>query len=95
MSILDDFRAALHPIRSEIEERYPLTLGRITQAPLDGDDGWHVDFRIAADRHGPMSLLDLCGLEEWIRERTGFGVLIDTQSEADREVNAHPRAAAE
>ena len=95
MSILDDFRAALDPIRLTIEEQYPLTLGRITYTPFDGDHGWHVDFQIMADRHGPMSLLDLCGLEEWIREQTGFGVLIATQPAADRVAHSHPRAAAE
>jgi hypothetical protein len=94
MSVLDEFTAALKPMRSEIETRYPLTLRRITYRPLDGDDGWHIDFEIEADRHGKISLLDLCGLEEMIRERTGFGVVVDTRSREERAA-ATGRVAAE
>jgi hypothetical protein len=95
MSTLDQFRAALASMHIEIESRYPLKLGQVTHRPLDGDDGWHVEFRIDAERHGPMDLLDLADLEEWIRAQTGFGVLIDTRSPAERQSAVHRPAAAE
>jgi hypothetical protein len=74
----EEFGAAIEALRPEIERQYPLTLGAIVHAPLTGDHGWSVEYRIEADRHGPMSLFDLAGLEDWIRAKTGIGVLIDT-----------------
>ena len=94
MPTVDDFNLVFEPLRSGIEAQYPLRLGRVRYRPLEGDDGWRVDFQIEADLLGKMSLLDLCGLEEAIRERTGFAVVVDTRPAAER-TRAAPRVAAE
>lgn len=87
-------RIAIDALRAEIEDRHPLTLGAVNPERIEGDDGWRVDYVIAADRHGPMSLLELCELESWIGERTGLAVLIDTRPVAEGLKNV-VRAAAE
>jgi hypothetical protein len=79
MSELDQVQAAIDALRPEIEGRYPLTIGAVSHQPMSGDYGWRIDYIIQAHRHGPMSLLDLSGLEEWIKSKTGFAVLIDTR----------------
>lgn len=83
MSALERARIAIDAVRAEIEGRYPLTLGAMVPESIEGDHGWRVDYVIAADRHGPMSLFDLCDLEAWIGKRTGLAVLIDTRSVAE------------
>jgi hypothetical protein len=90
MTDLAPVRAALDAVRDELEERYPLTLGEIAPERIRGDYGYTVDYVVQADRHGPMSLLDVCALEAWIFERTGFHVLFDT-----RPAEEASRAAAE
>ncbi len=91
---LDRVRTAIDALRAEVEENYPLTIGAVSDRPIAGDYGWRVDYIIEAHRHGPMSLLDLSGLEEWIKDKTGFAVLIDTRPLAEGG-EAAERAAAE
>lgn len=90
MDRLDDVRAAIDTIRPDIEGRYPLTLGAIEPEHIRGDDGYAVDYVIHADRVGPMSFLNVCGLEIFIKERTGLNVLVHTHPIAET-----ARAAAE
>jgi hypothetical protein len=73
-----DFPAAFDKLRPTIERDYPLTLHDILYDPVRYDDGYAVDYRVFADLNGPMSLLDLVGLEQWVHERTGAFVAIDT-----------------
>lgn len=94
MNTLDHVQGAVDNLRSEIERRYPLTIGAVSYGPIVGDDGWRIDYVIQAHRHGPMSLFDLSGLEGWIKEQTGIGVLIDTRPLAEGG-EATSRAAAE
>jgi hypothetical protein len=93
MGPLETARVAIDAIRAEIEDRYPLTLGVMTPELIEGDDGWRVDYVIAADRHGPMSLFELCDLEACIQERTGLAVLIDTRPVAEGLKDPVPAAA--
>jgi hypothetical protein len=83
MSELEKVQAAIDALRREVEGRYPLTIGAVSHQPISGDHDWHIDYIIQAHRHGPMSLLDLSGLEEWIKSKTGFAVLIDTRPLAE------------
>ena len=73
-----DFPAVFHRLRPTIEREYPLTLHDVVYDPARYDDGYAVDYRILAALNGPMSLLDLVGLEQWIHEQTGTFVAIDT-----------------
>jgi hypothetical protein len=91
----EEFSAAIEALRPEIERQYPLTLGTIVHEPLTGDHGWSVEYRIEAHRHGPMSLLDLAGLDDWIRSKTGVGVIVDTSRSAEGGMSRSSATAAE
>jgi len=73
------FLKALERARFEIESRYPVKLGEVVRKPLPDEGGPTVEFRVAADLLGGMSLFDLVALEEEIRTRTGAGVLVDAR----------------
>jgi hypothetical protein len=90
----EEFSTAIEALRPEIERQYPLTLGAIIHEPLKGDHGWSVEYRIEAHRHGPMSLLDLAGLDDWIRSKTGVGVIVDTSRSAEGDISRHSSATA-
>jgi hypothetical protein len=89
-----DFPATFDELRPTIERDYPLTLHDVVYDPARYDDGYAVDYRIFADLNGPMSLLDLVGLEQWIHERTGAFVAIDTVRKGNRSIG-HGATAAE
>jgi hypothetical protein len=91
----EEFSAAIEALRPEIERQYPLTLGTIIHEPLEGDHGWSVEYRIEAHRHGPMSLLDLAGLDDWIRSKTGVGVIVDTSQGREGAIGRRSTATAE
>jgi hypothetical protein len=88
-----DFPAAFNKLRPTIERDYPLTLHDAVYDPARYDDGYAVDYRIFADLNGPMSLLDLVGLEQWIHERTGAFVAIDTVRKGNRTIDQGATAA--
>ena len=53
---------------------------------------WNIGSKL--DRHGPMSLLDLAGLDDWIRSKTGVGVIVDTSRSAEGGISHHSSATA-
>jgi hypothetical protein len=89
----NDIQTAIDVLRPQIESMYPLALKAVRHHPMRGDHGWKVDYVIDADRHGPMSLFDLSDLEDWIKDKTGFAVLINSRPARGSETTS--RAAAE